>query len=217
MNYKIAKTMLVLCVVYLIGFYVLKFIFPELLLLSITSPIMIRLGEFFSNSWVGFSHILKVLTSLWTYCIFVCASTGRFKRTRFEMVSIIIAVAIGKVVIELFPELYTHTSISIMLSLALLCKGRLSYTVVSFVLHGYLSQFLLSIRGVETVIVLIAKTGVVGSLVMGIEMYVWLILLSLLFYFKEKKNGRNLSSVPQQTQQTVGETISESGKERSES
>lgn len=45
MNYKIAKTMLVLCVVYLIGFYILKFIFPELLLLSITSPIMIRLGD----------------------------------------------------------------------------------------------------------------------------------------------------------------------------
>ena len=60
MNYKIARTMLTLCVVYLVGFYILKFIFPNLLVQAITSPTVLKFGEFL-NKWVGFSHIINIL------------------------------------------------------------------------------------------------------------------------------------------------------------
>ena len=60
MNYKVAKTMLILCIVYLVGFYILKFAFPELLIQAITSPTLLRLGEFM-NSWKGFELIFMTL------------------------------------------------------------------------------------------------------------------------------------------------------------
>ena len=151
MNYKIAKTMLVLCIVYLIGFYILKFIFPELLLQTITSPTVLRLGEMIDRYFI-LEHALKLLSSFLTYYLFVCASTGKFKRTWLEMVYIVSGVVICKVIYHVLPQLYTHTSISVMLLLALLCKGNLIKTTIAFVLHGYCSQFLFAIRGFYTVV-----------------------------------------------------------------
>lgn len=185
MNYKIAKTMLVLCVVYLVGFYVLKFAFPDLLLQTITSPTVLKLGEFFDGNIVLY-HILRLGTSYVTYYLFICASTGRFRLKWYEHLYIVGAISICKVVVEFFPELYTHTSISVMFLLALLCKGKLLYATVSFALHGYLSQFLLSIRGFETVLIYV---NTVSGILLNFEAYVWLILLGIIFYFKEKKEN----------------------------
>jgi hypothetical protein len=66
-------------------------------------------------------------------------------------------------------------------------KGKFSYTVISFAIHGYLSQFLLSIRGFETMIIKISELGALSVFVLGMEMFVWLILLSIIFYLKENK------------------------------
>ena len=50
MNIKIAKTMLILCIVYIVAFYILKFIFPEQLLLVVTDPNILKVGQFL-ESW----------------------------------------------------------------------------------------------------------------------------------------------------------------------
>lgn len=185
-NYKIAKTMLVLCVVYLIGFYILKFIFPDLLLQAITSKELLALGEFV-NSWKGFEVIINCICNFIALFLFSCACSGIFKKSIKEILIIISAVFVNAIVYYFFPEFYTHTSISCMLIISLLCKGKLNYTVISFVLHGYLSQLLLYIRGFETVLVQFIKIGVIGNFVISLEGYVWLALLSIIFYFKENK------------------------------
>ena len=186
MNYRIAKTMLILCVVYLIGLYILKFIFPELLLQTITSPTILRLGEMMSRYKI-LEHALKLLSSFLTYYLFVCASSGRFKRTWLEMFYIVLGVAICKVVVEFLPDLYTHTSISVMFILALLCKGNLKKTAIAFVLHGYCSQFLFLIRGFETVVIYVNS---ISGFLINIEGLFWLALLGIIFYIKEnKENG----------------------------
>ena len=187
MNYKVAKTMLILCIVYLVGFYILKFAFPELLLQVISSQALVNFGEAL-KVWSGFSHIIRILTSFITYYLFVCASTGKFKRTWLEMVYIVIGTAICKLFVEFLPELFTHTSISVMFILALLCKGKLLNATITFVIHGYLTQFLLSIRGFETVLMFMND---VSGFLINVEVDVWMILLALIFYFKEKReNGR---------------------------
>jgi hypothetical protein len=105
-----------------------------------------------------------------------------------------------------------------MLLVSLLFKGKLSYTVISFSIHGYLLQFLMSIRGIETVIVEVLSIGVLSSFLLCIEGYLWLVLLSIIFYFKEnKKNGCNDASVSQQAHGTIKEELGKSGKERSKS
>lgn len=195
MNYKIAKTMLILCVVYLIGFYVLKFIFPGLLLQTITSPTMLKLGKFI-NRWKGWVYVIDILGSCLTFYLFTCAGCGRFNLLKKEYFFIFSIVALNLLVYYLLPQLYTHTSIALMFISVCLCKGKLLYATISFTLHGFLSQFLLSIRGFETIITVENALNGFTTLLLCLEMYVWLTLLALLFYFKEnKKNGCSVSSV----------------------
>ena len=46
----IARTLLALCIIYMIGFYILKFIFPEYLLLAITDENVLKAGVFIESN-----------------------------------------------------------------------------------------------------------------------------------------------------------------------
>jgi hypothetical protein len=186
MNYKIAKTMLGLCIGYLAVFYVLKFFFPELLLQVIASPTLIRLGEFI-GIWVGFEYIVMSITLYITYYLFACASSGKFKFSWHFHLIIGIAIVISHIFADFLPELYTHTTTSIMLILSVLAKGNIKYTTISFVIHGYMSQFLLAIRGFETVLIYV---NAVSGILFNLEAFVWMFSLAVMFYLKEKNYGK---------------------------
>lgn len=214
MNYKIAKTMLVLCIVYLVGFYVLKFAFPDLLLQTITNPTILKLGEFL-NSWKGFEYGFMTLSTFVTFYLFSCASSGRFRHGYKRVIVIFVCSIINTIFVAFFHKLYTHTSISLMFICAFICKGKLPYATISFVLHGYLSQFLFSIRGFETVVVYVNP---ISGFVFSLEALVWLTLLAIIFYFKEKKDYERLGSpLYEQTRNGSEEELGKSRKERSES
>lgn len=192
MNYKIAKTGLILCIVYLVGFYVLKFSFPHILVQTITSPTMIKLGDFI-NSWRGFQEIVETLSLFLTFYLFSCASCGRFKLRLYELLSLLVLTVFANTIYYLLPELYTHTTISCMLAIAVIRKGNLFYTACSFVVHGYLTQFLLEIKGFETIMVYFTP---ISGILINLEVDVWLILLTIIFYIKEnKKKGKICTSV----------------------
>lgn len=195
MNIKIAKTLLVLNIVYIIAFYIIKFMFPDFLLLQITDPNVLKLGSFIESSKV-ISEIYYFLSTFLTFYLFTCASTGKFKRKWYELIYIAVAVIINNLTTDFFPELCVHTSTSLMFLLALLCKGKMLYSVPAFVIYGYLSQFLFSIRGFETIIL---NINIASGIILGLECYVWLFLFSLLFYLKESKdNGKNSTTIPEQ-------------------
>ena len=194
MNIKIAKTMLALCIIYIVGFYILKFIFPDTLLLVVTDPTILKFGQFV-ESWKGYTHIIQTLSTFLTLYLFTSASRWCFKLKWYHALYLLGGTVITNLILYLLPELYTHVSISIMLLLAMLMKGKLSYTAITFSIHGLLSQFLFSIRGFETIVM---KYNMASDLALAIECYVWLVLLALLFYLKEKKNGRISTTIPKQ-------------------
>lgn len=191
MNYRIAKTMLCLCSGFLLAFYIIKFFFPTILLQTISSPTLIALGDFISI-WKGFEYIVRYLTNFISFYLFACASSGRFKFKSWKILSILGFVIINNVVCDFLPELYTHTSICSMFIIALICRGKLLYATVTFTLHGYLSQFLTSIKGFETVILYINP---ISGLLISIEGFLWLLLLAIIFYIKESKNERISSTL----------------------
>ena len=194
MNDKIAKTMLYLCIGYLSVFYVLKFFFPELLIQVISSPTLIRLGEFI-GTWIGFQYIVTLITSALTFYLFICACTGKFTFSKIQTITFICILLLNNIVCYALPELYTHTCTSSMIFLAYFCDGKFKYTVITFTIHGYLSQFLASIRGFETIFVYIKA---VSGILLNLEVDVWLVLLTIIFYLKEKRNGTLCTSLPQQ-------------------
>ena len=78
MNIKVARTLLILCIVYIVGFYILKFAFPEKLILVITDPNILQFGEFIESSPV-YLEIYYILSTYLTFYLFASASSGRFK------------------------------------------------------------------------------------------------------------------------------------------
>lgn len=184
MNKKIAKTLLILCSIYIVAFYVIKLIFPNILLQEITDPNILKLGEFIQNHIV-ITYIYYILSTYLTFYLFVSASKGNFKLKWQELLYILGGTAICILVSKLKPDLYVHTSTSVMFLLAWICKGKLSYSTISFVVHGFLSQFLTSIRGFETII---TQINIASGIVLSFECWVWLLMLGLLFYLREKKN-----------------------------
>lgn len=191
MNYKIARTMLVLCIVYLVAFYVLKFFFPELLLQTITSPSIINLGKVMAKYKV-IEFAFKTLSSFIVIYLFASVSSGRFKFSWFEFLYIGCGTIITILCELFFIQFYTHTSTAVMFLVAMLCKGKLTYSAISFTLHGYLSMFLFSIKGFETVMLYINN---ISGFMLALEGYMWLILLAIIFNIKEKKNGRLVTTV----------------------
>lgn len=185
MNIKVARTMLILCCIYIIGFYILKFIFPEKLLLIITDTNILNFGAFIEQNLV-FTNIYYFLFNYLTFYLFVCASKGGFRLKWYEALYIFVGVGINMVVTNFAPEFMVHTSTSLMFLLALLCKGKLLNAVVAFVVHGYLSQFLFNIRGFETIIY---RINIASSFVLATEGFIWLVLFALTFYLMEKRNG----------------------------
>lgn len=193
MNIKIAKTLLILSLVYMIAFYIIKFIFPEVLLLQITDPNVLSFGNFI-ESWEGYTHIYYCLSTFLTFYLFCCASCVRFKFKWYEFMYMLGAVVLSRIVATFLPSLYVHYSTSIMFILAMLCKGKLTRATITFTIHGFLSQFLFSIRGYETIV---GKINIASCIALSIECYMWLLVLSLLFYLKEKKNGSS-TTIPKQ-------------------
>ncbi len=185
MNKKISKTLLVLFIIYAIAFYILKYAFPEIFIEMLISPTVMKFANFV-DSWIGYQHIFKLCTTILTLYLFVCSSCGRFKFKWYELLYILIGSILCRCCIEFAPDFYTHTSISIMFLLAYLCKGRLSYSVSSFIIHGYLSQLTFKIKGFETIIL---HYNLVNGLMLSLEVYMWLIVLALFFSLKESKNG----------------------------
>lgn len=187
----IARTLLVLCIVYMVGFYILKFIFPEHLLLAIADDNVLRVGKFIESSTTTL-HLYQVLSSFLTFYLFVCASKGSFKLRKRDFWYILIAVVVCKAINMFLPELYVHSSTSAIFLLSLFCKGKLGYTTITFVTHGFLSQFLTQIRGFGSIVY---KINIASGLVLSFECFIWLILFGLLFYLMEKKNGRNSTTI----------------------
>lgn len=181
MNYKLATTGLILCIVYLVAFYILKFFYPDILLQAVTTPELVRLGELLSSSFIG-EYIVGTITSFVTYYLFASACSGRFSKSAVEWISIVLAIVISWVVLKLLPELYVHTTTSLMFLLGWICKGKLMNATITFVLHGYLSQFLTAIKGFETIIIYM---NALSGLLFSLEAFVWLLLLSIIFYIKE--------------------------------
>ena len=183
MNKKLSFSLLALCSTYLIAFYIIKFAFPEWLLLQVTHPAIVRVGQFFQSS-IWLMKSFQIFTTFLTFYLFVSASRGKFGLKWFEALYILIAATINQTVTDYLTAYAVHTSISLMLILALLCKGKLLYAAPSFVVYGFASQLMLTIRGFETIL---QTFNIATGLVLGLDAWVWLFVFALIFNIKEKE------------------------------
>lgn len=191
MNIRVAKTMLTLCIVYLSIFYILKIFFPSVFLLQITNPGILKFGNTIQSN-VILLYVYYTVSSALTFYLYNCACCGRFKFKKLEILYMAIATAISVAFPEEKVSLYVHVTTCIMLVLPLLCNGSFKYTVISFVIHGTLSQMLFVIRGFEEVV---GYVNVASGFLLSTDCYIWLALLAILNYLKEEKKHENRTAL----------------------
>ena len=183
--------MLTLCIVYLSIFYILKFFFPSVFLLQITNDGILKFGNAIQSN-VILLYIYYTVSSALTFYLYNCACCGRFKFKKLEMLYMAIATAISVAFPEDKVALYVHVTTCIMLILPLLCNGSFKYTVISFVIHGTLSQMLFVIRGLEEVV---GYVNIASGFLLSTDCYIWLALLAILNYLKEEKKHENRTAL----------------------
>lgn len=194
MNTKIAKTMLSLLILFISGFYVLKYILPDVFLLQITDPNILTIGSFIESNPI-FIRIYYCCCTFLTFYLFVSAGRGNFKLKLKDVIFLVVATIINELVTTFKVDLAIHTSTSLMLLLSLLTNGKKEYFIPTFIIHGYLSQFLFSIRGFETII---STANIATYFVLSIECYIWLAILGIIFYLKEGKKDARSTTISKQ-------------------
>lgn len=182
MNKKIAKTLITLICVYLVAFYIIKIFFPQLILDQVVSDNVLIFGNFIQErAWLN--YLIAFATTLFTYYLFACASSGMFKKNWKQIIFLIIFSIVDFAAVEFLPNFAQHISTSLMLIYTLICNGKMFNTIITFVIHGACSQLLFMIKGFETVIM---RLNVASALMLSVEGFAWLLLLSILFNLKRR-------------------------------
>ena len=183
MNKKVFISMLVLTISFLVGLYVLKIFFPQEFMMSIQNEQLIVIGSFIDNH-VWLRYICAFATSFITYWLFMCACKRKLY-LNWKEILVVIAFIVGIRLISLWDNnIATHISISSFFLIPLICKLDLRIATISYSIHG-LSQILsLSIRNLPLYLV---SVNYLTTLILGIESYLWLLLLYIIFNYKRSE------------------------------
>lgn len=183
MNRKVFITVLILSIIYLAAFNVLKYVFPETFILCLTGTEFMTAGQFIDSSPILYWACSYICSCVSLY-IYSCCCAGKKYLNLYETLCVLLASALTHVSTLYFGMFSTHTTICVMLFLALVCKGKLLNTVITFAIHGYLQLSILLVRGYE-VILPVMNSAI--NLVFILETWFWLLTIYCIFNLKEKK------------------------------
>ena len=172
MNKRLFQSMIYLVIGFLIGCYVLKFIFPEQFVLFVQNRKLIDIGYYIDIHPLAF-YSFGILTSFTTYWLFCCAVCKKLYLSKKECFIVLIAV-IGSIFITLIDvQLSTHYSVFSLIFIAYLFKAEFKETLIVFGIHGLAQAISLSIRDLTTYMI---NFDSLSFLVLTLECYLWLIL-----------------------------------------
>ena len=175
--------MLILCIAFLAGLYVLKIFFPQEFMMSIQNKHIIKIGDFIDNhAWLY--YICCGLTAYTTYYLYCCACSGRIKLKWYEFVEILIVVVAIRAISFYDDNIATGIETCSFWFLPLLMKGKIKNTALTFTIQGMSQVLSLSIRNLP---MYLHSVNFVTMFCFGIESYLWLILLKVIFSYKKEK------------------------------
>ena len=189
MNKKVFVSMVVLVVCFLFGMYIAKIFFPEQFVFAIENQTAIKVGNYIDNhKWLY--YICCGITAYITYFLYCCACSER-KYLNWKENLIILACIIVIRLISLFDNtLATSIQLSSFIFFPYITKGKLKNSAIVYTVHCISQALSLSIRNLP---IYLTNTNFITSLLLTIEMYLWLILFYIIFNYKgeKEKNGTN--------------------------
>ncbi len=182
MNKKVFVSMLSLCIVFLVGLYVLKIFFPQEFMMSIQNEHIIKIGTYIDNhKWLY--YICCGITAYATYYLYCCACSGRIKLKWFELLEILGVVVAIRLISFYDDNIATGIETCSFWFLPLLLKGKMKNTAITFTIHGMSQVMSLSIRSLS---MYLQSANFITIIFMTFECYLWLALNCIIFNYKEK-------------------------------
>lgn len=184
---------LMLCGAFLIAFYLIKIICPEFIIGIAETPRIVEIGiTIQSNKW--YLHLFNFAVGYLHGYVFYCACCRTFKLGYKGHLLILTSLVVLGFVMEFLPEHYsTINYISLILTPFLICltnnnlsKETFISTVVCFSLDLWFQIMSMLVRNLT---VLTTRGNTVTFLILFIDGFIWRIILSLLFNYKNKKQG----------------------------
>lgn len=175
--------MLILSIVFLVGMYVLKIFFPQEFMMTIQNENIISIGTFIDNhKWLY--YICCGITAFITYYLYCCACSGRLRLRWYEVIEIILVIAIVRVVSFYDNTLATSIQLASFIFLPAMVKGSLRNTSITYTIHLLAQSLSLGIRNLP---LYLASNNFVTVTLLAIDMYFWLLLLYIIFNYKKKE------------------------------
>ena len=184
MNKRVFTSMLSLCVIFLCGLYIAKIFFPQEFVMVISNEQMIKIGSYIdSHLWLR--YLCAGITSFITYWLFCCACARRLYLKWYECLEIIGTIILIRVISLYDVNLSTSISVISFVFLPALTGGNLKNCAIVYLTHGISQVLSLSIRNLP---IYLSSINFVTITLLGLESCIWLVLLYIVFNYKEKKN-----------------------------
>ena len=184
-NRKLYISMLVLTIFLLVGWYVLKIFYPQEFVMAIENEKIISIGNFIdSHEWLY--TLCCVATSTITYYLYIGASSHRTKLKFYELI-VIIVVSLGIRLVGLYvdADLRTILSMCSFFVLPAIMGAELKTLSIVYTFHSIAQYFTLKIRDLP--LFFTNKPNFISTFFVGIECYLWLILMFIIFNIKKEK------------------------------
>lgn len=182
MNKRVFISMLVLTITFLVGLYILKIFFPNEFIMVIENEKLIAIGEFIDSHMVLY-YICCAITAFITYYLYCCACCGRIKLKWYEILEIIAVIVVVRLISLFDASLSNAIQLSSFLFLPYLMKGKLKNSAITYTIHCVAQALSLSIRNLP---LYLTNVNFITGLLMTLECYFWLVLLYIIFNYKQK-------------------------------
>lgn len=184
MNKKVLKTMIALVISFLVGLYVLKIFFPQEFLLVVENEKIVQIGNYIdSHKWAY--YLFGVASSFFTYSVYCGAVCKKWILKWWHYLIILAVIGVNILLTKYDINLYTAFSIASFVVLPFIFKSDLKSVAICYSIHLFNQSLTLSIRDVG---LYMKNMNSLTLNMVGLESFVWLLLLYTFFNYNKKEN-----------------------------
>lgn len=175
MNKSVLRTAIVVIICMLAFEYILKFFFPEEFVLVVSSPNIIKFGQYVDTHKFAY-FLFYCVTAFITYFLYTCACCRKKILNWRYYILFLIIYTISHFLTFYAYNLLTPFLVCSMIALACISNSDIRNFSIIFITHTVAQVLSLEIRGLTQYI---STPNTATMFILGMESYLWL----LLFYF----------------------------------
>lgn len=168
----------------ILGIYILKIFFPNLVIETAQVDSITRIGHYIdTHKWAW--YLVSGILLFFIYWFYTCACCRKKSLKIKGIIVIMIVIVIGTLIKRFLPNQYTSFNISTMIILPCIFSGDLKATTICFTTTNFLQTITLEIRNLA---LQISDFNFATLIILMIDYYIMIFLLYCVFNYKKEVN-----------------------------